>query len=217
MNRVDSKLIWGLLLVAGGTFFLLQSVGLFAGLTSLFVVAAFGAAGLAFLYLFINSFESRWWAALPSMALLGLAGTIFLSDFGFGPFGDLAGAFFLASLGTGFALVLLVRPDYWWAIIPGGVLFTVAAVAGIDEVGRGYLDSGALFFLGLGMTFLMVARWPYGSERDLRWAYIPAGLLMGMGILIGTPIVAWAGSLWPWALIVGGIYLMMRRRTLTRN
>lgn len=215
MKTMDNKLVWGLFLVAGGTFFLLQNVGLFQGLGALFTVAAFGIAGFVFLYMFVTDFDQRWWAAIPSMALLGLAGTIFLGEFGFGPLEDISGTFFLASIGTGFALVFLVKPRYWWAIIPAGSLFTLAAVAGADEVSRGRLDGGGLFFLGLGLTFLVLVLLPKEVDSDLRWAYIPAGALIAMGVLIGTPLVAWIGSLWPAALILGGLYLLTRSRKIT--
>jgi hypothetical protein len=215
MKNLDNKLVLGLLLVAGGTFFLLQNIGLFAGLGALFGAMAFGAAGLVFLYLFITDFDARWWAAIPGMVLLGLAGAAILSEFGFGPVDDFAGPFFLAAIGTGFALVFLVKPEFWWAIIPGGALYTLAAVAAVDEMSRGLLDSGGVFFIGLGLTFLVLALLPKAADRDLRWAYIPAGILMVMGFFIGTPLIGWIGTLWPVALILGGIYLIVRRRSVT--
>lgn len=215
VNKIDSKLIWGLLLVAGGTFFLLNNVGLFDGLGAIFGAAAFAAASLVFLYLFITDYEERWWAAIPGMVLLGLAGAAILDTLGFGPLDDFAGPFFLAAIGTGFALIFLVKPNFWWAIIPGGALYTLAAVAAVDEMSRGIFDSGGVLFVGLGLTFLVLALLPKEADRDLRWAYIPAGILIVIGFFVGTPLIGWIGTLWPVALILGGIYLIVRRRSVT--
>lgn len=56
----------------------------------------------------------------------------------------LAGPAFLGSIGVGFALVYLADRSHWWAIIPGGVLGTLAAVAAIDEVGYGDIETGGI-------------------------------------------------------------------------
>lgn len=70
------------------------------------------------------------------------------------------------------ALVLLTKVGAWGgsgffgALIPAGVLFTLAGVAGADVLVPG-VDSGSLFFLGLAATFGYVYRLPNGQ----RWAH----------------------------------------------
>jgi hypothetical protein len=206
----QSNAIWGILLILGGFLFLLQNLGIFSGLASLIWVGLFGAGGLFFLYLFFNNRTTTWWAALPGCALLGLAATVFFSDIGPGFLEPVSGPLFLASIGMGFALVYLAVPSNWWAIIPAGVLTTLALVAGVDELGPGGFDSGGVFFIGLGITFLVVALIGRESGQNLRWAYIPATVLLVMGILIGTSLVDAINYLWPLALIAGGAVLIWR-------
>jgi hypothetical protein len=209
-NWKQSNAIWGILLILGGFLFLVQNLGIFRGLASLVWVGLFSAGGLFFLYLFLNDRTKTWWAAIPGCALLGLAATVFFGDIGPSFLEPVSGPLFLASIGMGFALVYLAVPSNWWAIIPAGVLTTLALVAGFDELGPRSFDSGGIFFIGLGVTFLVVALIGRESGRNLRWAYIPAAVLLVMGILIGTSFVDAINYIWPLALIVGGGVLIWR-------
>lgn len=208
-NITQQRSIWGLLLVGAGLLFLLQNLGLIHDLSGLVWAALFGLGGAIFLYFFLNDRHHAWWAALPGCALLGLAGVIFLGDYAPAPLDQLSGGLFLGSIGAGFGLVYLTDPRKWWALIPGGVMVTLGIVAAADEIGPG-LDSGGLFFIGLGLTFLLVALAPGGEAR--RWALIPAAVLLVMGTMLGLSALAMFGSLWPVALIAGGLYLLWRNR-----
>jgi hypothetical protein len=209
-NWKQSNVIWGVLLVLGGFLFLLQNLGIFQELASLVWVMLFGAGGLFFLYLFLNDRVHTWWAAIPGATLLGLAATVFFGDVGPNVLKPVSGPLFLASIGFGFALVYLAVPTHWWAIIPAGVLTTLGVVAAADKIGFMGFDSGGIFFLGLGITFLVVALIGRDNGQNLRWAYIPAAVLLVMGFLIGTSALAVIGYLWPLALIVGGGLLIWR-------
>jgi hypothetical protein len=74
---------------------------------------------------------------------------------------------------------------------------------------RGF-DSGGVFFIGLGVTFLVVALLPTEKRDNLRWAFIPAGILILMGLLIGASFTFLLEFLWPLALIVGGAIMIWR-------
>ena len=81
MNRIrgiDARLLFGLLLIAGGVLFLLDNLGLvpWAGL---FWAAAALVGGLAFLSVVARD-RAMWWAFIPGITLLGLAGTITLGE-----------------------------------------------------------------------------------------------------------------------------------------
>jgi hypothetical protein len=206
----QSNAIWGILLILGGLFFLAENLGLFGGLTDLFWVAAFGAGGLFFLYLFLNQRPITWWAAIPGCVLLGLAGVIFFDAFAPPIISQFTGSLFLASIGLGFVLAYLSAAQNWWAIIPSGVLLTLAMVAGVDKVGMRWFDTGGLFFVGLGLTFWVLTLLP-GHQQNLRWAYIPAAVLLIMGVLIGFSATSAINYVWPIALIVGGLLMIWRQ------
>jgi hypothetical protein len=101
----------------------------------------------------------------------------------------------------------------WWAVIPAGVLLTLAAVVGVDSYLPG-IETGGLFMIGLGLTFVVVAFIPTPQGR-MWWAWIPASVLT----IIGLIMTAAAGNLikyvWPAALILGGaalLYYTLRSR-----
>jgi hypothetical protein len=205
--------LWGLLLIAAGVIFLLQNLGWFGGLTDLLWTGVFGGGGLIFLYIFLAHREEQWWAAIPGFTLLGLAAVTFLDNFGPRFIEPLTGSVFLGSIGVGFVMVYLANPRMWWAIIPGGVMATLAVVAGIDEIGGRGFDSGGVFFLGLGLTFLVLGLLSQRTGERLTWAFIPATVLIVMGVLIGVNSAALINVLWPFALIVAGGYWIWRSRT----
>lgn len=209
----ESNAIWGILLIVGGLLFLLQNLGILRGLAALMWVVLFGAAGLFFLYLFLKDLASNWWAAIPGCTLLGLSATVFFDELGPRFLLPITGPLFLFSIGFGFALVYLANSQNWWAMIPAGVMTTLGVVAGIDAFGLRWVDSGGIFFVGLGLTFLLLGVLPAHGEKGLRWAFIPGVILLVMGILIGTPFIGAFGYLWPLVLIVGGAFLIWRNLT----
>jgi hypothetical protein len=213
MEHRDLRVVWGALLILGGIFFLLGNLGIldFTGvLWSLLWMGIFGIAGLAFLVVLALNREN-WWAAIPGFALLGLAGTVAVDLFL--PQSPLGGTIFLGSIGLGFLFVYLFRPENWWAIIPGGVLLTLSLVTVTEPMG---LNAGAILFLGMGVTFAVVALLPTPQGR-MHWAFIPAGVLFVMGVAIGFSFEVMLGYIWPAALILGGLFLLFRSTLGTRN
>ena len=111
----------------------------------------------------------------------------------------------------GLWVVYFTDRERWWAIIPGGVFVTLGVVSTLDELLS--IDTGGIFFLGLGITFLLVALLP-GPAR-MTWAYIPAVVLIVMGLLTGVPFFGLGDYLLPAVLIIGGltlIYFFFRKR-----
>jgi hypothetical protein len=91
-------------------------------------------------------------------------------------------------------------------MIPGGVLVTLAVVAGLD----GILDGGAIFFLGLAGTFALVAVLP-SDQVDTRWAFIPAAGLAVLGLSLGVSIPGSVLNLLiPSLIILAGGYLLIK-------
>ena len=207
MRRVDSRVLWGLLLIAGGVLFLLDSLGIMAVGTILWPVLV-GIASLAFLFVFVTAPRANWWAAIPGFVLLALTGTIALDQLMPEATGEWGGALFLAGIALAFWVIYAVNPEHWWAIIPGGVLLTLALVAGLSSALEG-IEMGGIFFFGIGLTFALLTLLPTGEGR-LTWAIIPAVVLLVMGALITAAAAEVINYIWPVALVVGGLYLLYR-------
>jgi hypothetical protein len=208
LKRLDPRLVGGTLLVVGGILFLLQNLGYFPG-GSLFWGIAFGVGAVAFLWTFFTD-RAQWWALIPGFALLGLTIVLLLSVVA-PSLEDLGGALFLGLIGLGFWIVYLTNRQFWWAVIPGGVLVTLAIVAGMDSLLKEAPDalSGGVFFAGLGLTFVLLGFLPT-PQGQLRWALIPGGILLVMGLLVALAAASLINYVWPIALIVAGLVLVWR-------
>jgi len=87
-----------------------------------------------------------------------------------GPSAEAAGGgAFLALLVAPFWAVHLREPARWWATIPGGVLASLGGAGALDALDGADDLQGGGFFLGLGLTSLLVGRLPAGAARR-RWA-----------------------------------------------
>ena len=212
MTRKDGRLVWGALLVLLGFGFLLQNLGVFdlfglipESLWTIFWIGVFGSAGVLFLVgLWLN--RDNWWMAIPGFVLLGLSATILVDEFlpGF----PLSGSVFLGSVGLAFITVYVMNREHWWAIIPGGVNFTLAVVAGLDEV-SGW-ETGGVFFLGLALTFALVALSPATARGKMNWAWIPAGVLFALAVVTTASMEGFINILWPLVLVIVGGALLYR-------
>lgn len=205
MRRIDGRLIIGVLLIAGGVFYLLENLGVvtwgrlvWAGVAALGGVVLLG--GLA-------RDRTLWWLAIPGIALLGIAGVIVLEYLNPALGSQWSGPLFLGAIGLSFWLAYALDRQMWWALIPGGVLVTLAVVAALDSVGG--IETGGVFFLGLGATFAIVALAP-GQRPNTRWALYPAAVLALIGALQLVGFERAMGYLWPVALIAFGGFLLLR-------
>lgn len=210
MKLLSSRLLWGLVLVIGGALLLLDTFGIFKG-GALFWTIIAGVAGLLFLSLYVTNHDN-WWALIPGIIFLAIAATIGLDSFlpGFSET-NLGGTIILGGIAFSFLLVYLAERGNWWAIIPAGVMTTIAIVAVLDAY-TSTISSGGIFFLGLGITFALVAVLPT-SVGQMRWAWIPAAILGLMGVLILIAAENLINYIWPSALILAGIYLIIRSIT----
>ena len=207
MRILSSRLLWGFILVIGGVLLLLDTFGIFkAG--GIFWTIVLGIVGLLFLSIYITDHD-HWWALIPGIIFLSIVATIALYTFlpGFSDT-NLGGTIILGGIALSFLLVYLAERGNWWAIIPAGVMATIAIVAVLDT-STSSLASGGIFFLGLGITFILVAILP-NPVGQMRWAWIPAGILGVMGILILIAAENLINYIWPSAIIIAGVYLMVR-------
>jgi len=208
LKRIPVQTIVGIVIVLAGVLFLLQNLGVIRGALPLLWSLLFAASGLLFLMLFFGQ-RANWWALIPGMTLLGLGTLIGWTEFGPRSAEDLGASLFLGFIAASFWLIFFTDRQRWWAIIPGGVLATTALMVGVETVARAPLDMGGVFFLGIGLTFALVAAVPTPEGR-MKWAVIPAVILLGMGLLILAASVRWLNFLWPGLLILLGLYLLLR-------
>jgi hypothetical protein len=207
MKRVETNIVVGLALVGMGALFLLQNLGVLGLFQTLVWALLFVGGGVAFLSLFWRARE-RWWALIPGFTLLSLGVLIGLDGIIPGGAGAWGGALFLGGISLGFWAVYLTDRARWWALIPAGVLLTLALVAGLADRIEG-MEVGGLFFLGLACTFLLVYLLPTAGGR-MRWALVPASAMLVMALLLTAGSIAAIDLFWPLALILVGLYLAFR-------
>ncbi len=203
---LQSRVLWGVLLIVAGVIFLLQNLFSFE-LSGIFWGVVFALAGLLFLVVFLSD-RMHWWSLIPGFTLLGIAATI-ISDSYLPTISSIfGGAFILGGIGVAFSAVYLSDSRNWWALIPAGVMFTLTTIIFLDNAMGGFGSAGVLFF-GLGLTFLVLAliRTP---ENRLTWAWYPAIILLVIGVIISAAAEQLFGYVWPVALILGGIVLIYR-------
>ncbi len=205
MKRFDLRIIWGGLLICAGVLFLVQEMKLIPSAWDFIWGLLFGVAGCVFLYAFWTNREN-WWPLIPGLGLISLALLMVLEELL--PGADWLGAIFLAGIGLSFWLIFAINRENWWAVIPGGVLVTLAVVAGVDTFVGGD-TGGGIFLIGLGLTFGLLGFIP-STQTRMKWAFIPAVILIIIGFLIMSPLVPFVNYVWPLALIVLGGYFILR-------
>jgi hypothetical protein len=166
--------------------------------------------GLAFLAVYFNN-RTRTWALLVAYIFGVLSIAPMLASFG-----DKAayfGSVFLLAIALPFFLLYFRSAEYWWAIIPAGVMtvlsvITTAAIAGFinDASSGGYVN--AFMMAGLAVTFAIV--W---LRHNKEWAKIVA-IVLALVAVASVFFVSYYELFWPIAIILGGVYLLytaMRR------
>ena len=203
-QRFDMRIVFGIVLIAAGGLFLLENLGVFHGGINLLWVVILGGAGITSLYLFANN-RNNWWALIPGSTLLAIALSIALDVISPKMSNALGGGIVLGGIGLGFWLIFITNRNFWWAVIPAGVLSSLAIVSVLEE----FVDTGGLFLIGLGMTFILLAILP-GYENRLKWGYIPGGILTLIGVLTMPKLAGIFNILWPVALIGAGGYVIYK-------
>jgi len=197
MKRFDYRILIGAALILGGILMLLDKTGVLKGATDFFWAGLLAIGAGIFLFWFFND-RSKWWAAIPGFTLAGMAAsTLLLDRVGWG------GLAFLGGIGVGFWAVYLRQRAQWWAIIPGGVLLTLGFTSALTEAFN-VVETGGVFFVGLGLTFLLVA-----LLAKMKWAFIPAAVLLLLGFFLGTPFVGVLEYAWIGILLIAGIVLVI--------
>jgi hypothetical protein len=196
LDTIDRRrLVPGLILIGIGLLGLLGTLGWFGGPRGLPGALLFGAVAY-FAHIRGTRTGSRLWR-LAAYPLAGLAIAAIAP-------GSLGGFAFLGSIGLAFALVYRENPEQWWAVIPAGALFSLAATALVDGMTRGPNAGGSIFFLGLAATFFVLTRLPRHPQS---WGIYPAAALAVLAIVGPASGGGWTV---PLLLIAIGAWLLLR-------
>jgi hypothetical protein len=203
-NRFWISVISGILMVAAGVLFLLGNLEIITVDVDIIIGPIFGVGGLVFLVIFILDTDN-WWALFPAFALTAIGIIIFMDNTMPAVAGFWSGAVFLGLLGLAFLLIYIFHREHWWALIPGGVLLTLAGVTLVSETDF----AGGLFFLGLALTFGLIYLLPKPSGKS-QWALYPAVILLAIGVLVTLGEANVLNYVWPLALLIAGGYVLFR-------
>jgi hypothetical protein len=206
MKRDLVNPVVGIALVLVGGFLLLQNLGVITPEPEVFSVL-FGLGGAVFVYVFVVN-RKNWWALIPGLTLIGLAGLIVWDSFVPAAEGW-AVSFLLGSIALAFLVIYLNDREHWWAIIPAGVMLTNAVMAGLLSGTTQIHEASGIFFLGLALTFAVLGILPTPHGRQ-KWALIPAVILLFVGVLFFAVLAEMMAYVWPVALILGGLWFITR-------
>ncbi len=207
MNRNRLSLVWGILLLGLGVLLLLQNLNVLGAAWQIFWALLFAAGGASLLVAFLGN-RNHWWAVVPGFVLLALGALIGLEALDRELASIWGGSLFLGAFALGFLTIYATRREAWWALIPGGVMLTLALIAGLARLTSGS-ELGAVFFLGLGLTFGLLYFLPIPRGRQT-WASIPAVLLTLFGLALFGAATSLLSYFWPVALILLGLFLLYR-------
>ncbi|MEE4194258.1 MAG: hypothetical protein V2J07_03570 [Anaerolineae bacterium] len=126
--------------------------------------------GIAFLITFLLH-NHYWWALIPGTILTGIGAATVVEVLFPRSSSNLVAFIVLGSIGLAFLLVFFVKRSNWWAIIPAGVLASVAALVLTGLVG--------LLFVGFAVTFALI---PLLVGRQHWWAWIVCAVMAVMGV-----------------------------------
>jgi hypothetical protein len=207
MNKFNWRAMLGIMMLVAGGLALLSSLNLIqleGSVWTIIIAAAFAVGGTAFLYVLVSD-KSNWWAAIPGCTLVGLGLLIGLEMIPGMP-GTLPVFLFLGSIGLSFFIIYMLNRSFWWAVIPGGAMVSVALLVGLGD----WLDEAAvgIFFLGLAGTFALLTL-PSITGSKMSWPWIPAGILGIMGIaFIGFSSTV-PEYIFPALMIIAGAFLVI--------
>jgi len=201
------RVILGVMLVLLGGLALLQNFGQVHYEGTLWGIVfglIFGGAGAGFLVPFFQDRKKNWWAVIPGLTLLGLGVMIVLGVMNFQPEEFLA-TVFLGSIGASFWLVYFADRTRWWAIIPGGVMVSVAALV-LTQSSESW--SVMVLFGGMAATFALVALLVGPGEKPRTWAWYPAGVMGALAVIFGFTAGPLPGIIFPILLIAAGLVMV---------
>ena len=213
-NRFFSRFGWVLFMLVAGVYLLLNNLKVFGQWGDLIWGGIFAAVGLGFLIWFIVDRE-RWWRVIPGFTLLAAGAVIALESRNIA-LGNWAGAIVLFGVALAFWALLLRGAEFWWTVIPAGVLTVTSVLIGVRAQLSGPVWTAALL-IGLGLVFILLYLVRFG-QRDTHWAIVPGGWLVLLGLVTlvqAQTMPDFVARFWPVLLIVialaATVLLILRR------
>jgi hypothetical protein len=195
IKRRGSGLL-GTALIGAGVLIVADRLGVFGALPSFVWVVVLFAAGAAVWN--ADSRKPRAWPRVPVFVAIGILAVVSAGRF--------AGVAALGFPAMAFLLVYRSSPRRWWALLPGGVLASVALMVAAEELFPRW-DASPLMFLGFAGVFTLLYVLPV-ERGGQRWALIPALVWIALTVLLNT---AGGGPHWllPMLLILGGVAMVL--------
>jgi len=189
-----------LMLFLALTTLLVDSIGgEWIGSLFLFLIA------LSFLVVYLNNRNHTW--ALLVAYIMGVLSIAPAMSAGGGDTAAYFGSVFLFAVALPFFVLYFRSIENWWAIIPAGVMTTLAVIAGAaiagwirDEAQGGYANAVLMF--GLAATFAVV--W---LRHAREWAK-PVTIVLAALAVASVFFASYTEIFWPLAIIAAGIYLL---------
>jgi len=205
----DMRTLFGAYLIIAGVLIGLQQFGFLGGEWGEIFFGGLWALGAIYFAGLYRQNRAQWWFGFVALLLAGLT-LANLLDLLVPAIGNLVGgAIFLGMIGVGFLVAYSRNKSSWWAIIPAGVMFSLAAVSIADALPEKLpFDEGGLLFLGIGLTFLVLSFVTVNGER-LSWGIFPAIILIGFGLFVALGQAAAWNIIWPSLLILFGLYFLV--------
>jgi len=208
MKRFDIRIVFGLILTIIGSIFLLENLGILHGGFALLWAILIASAGAAALYIYANNREN-WWALIPGCTLVAVGLNIALGIFSPQLENILGGGIILGGIALSFWIVFFNHRGFWWALIPAGILSSIAFFDVLMDGLFPHAQADGLILIGFGMTFLLLGFLP-GYDNQLKWAFIPGGILTLIGVLTSPIMGNLFNILLPLALIGAGGYVIYK-------
>jgi uncharacterized membrane protein HdeD (DUF308 family) len=165
----------------------------------------FAGAGVGFMVSYFQDRKKNWWAAIPGFTLIGLGALIVLGVMNFQP-DELLATIFLGSIAASFWFVYFADRSRWWAIIPGGVMASVAALVLFESLGEAW--PVVILFGGMAITFGLVAILTGPEEKPRAWAWYPAAVMAVLAVIMGITAGPLPGIVLPVLLIAAGLVMV---------
>ena len=207
MRQPAVRIVGAVLLIVVGILTALQNFGVVQDGFDFIWALLFLVGGGLFIYLFITN-RANWWAIIPGCGLVGLGVIIGIEWLAPNLQADWGGIVFTLAIALSFLIVYLNNREHWWAVIPGGVMLTIAVTVFLTDL-LNVEDAGGVFFIGLGLTFCLLYLLPSPQGR-MKWALIPGAILAVLGAVLLAASVPAMNLIWPIALILGGVFFVFQ-------
>lgn len=195
MRRRNSATL-GVLLIAIGVLVVLGRSSAFSVLPALVrLLLLFALGGYA------------WWATRGRLRRgVRIALVAVIGAFAIPTAGRFAGVAALGYPALLFGLIYAYSARRWWALLPAGVLASLALVVGSQVLFPGW-NPAPLLFLGFAATFTALYLLP-GKRGGRRWALFPALLWIALTVLVNDPRGGGPHWVLPALLIGAGVFLL---------